>query len=88
MAGEQPAARRTLAMMSMDTKLVMQCTSGAMLRTLCHSCHALLPVGARSMLPGAVAKSLHYRRLSPGWHRMARMARGCRGAQGEVRGTA
>lgn len=33
-AGDAPAASKTLAMMSMDTKLVMHCTSGLTSRSL------------------------------------------------------
>lgn len=35
-AGEHPAASSTLAIMSMDTKLVMQWMSGRCARTRCH----------------------------------------------------
>lgn len=46
MAGEQPAARRTFAMMSIDTKLVMQCTSGRLARASCQSCQHDSAVGS------------------------------------------
>uniref|UniRef100_A0A0E0MW94 Uncharacterized protein n=1 Tax=Oryza rufipogon TaxID=4529 RepID=A0A0E0MW94_ORYRU len=43
MAGDAPAARSALAAMSMETRLVTQCTSGARARTAERSSHARRP---------------------------------------------
>ena len=64
MAGEQPAARSTLAMTSMLTKLVIHWTSGFCALTACHSCHVSagdgLDSGMESRMeagPGAAGSS-------------------------------